>query len=287
MPKPRTRVPKVNLFQYSSHRRYIADCLESLRTENPKLSYQKLLEELQLTSKSQVFRLLKGEAFVLSKELVYRLSAYLGHSARESEFFHLLVAFGESESESDRLFFFEQLQKVARPIAKSRFSSNEYDYFSEWYLPVVRELVTHPSFQGDLGKVGKCINPPLSAKQVGDALALLERLGMVRAEGSGYVQSQAAIVPDPEFRSLVIRSYQLRHFRVVEDALKGSEQQDQHLGAITFGINDEGLQRIRAKFSEFIGEAIAIAAQYENSYDRVMQLNMQLYPMSKKLNSDP
>ena len=63
---------------------------------------------LMLTSKSQIFRLLKAEPFVLSKELVYRLSAYLGHSPREAEYFHLLVAFGEAESESDRLFFFEQ-----------------------------------------------------------------------------------------------------------------------------------------------------------------------------------
>lgn len=281
------RRPCVNLFQYSDHHTYLSDSLNALRSLNSKLSYQKLMDELQLTSKSQIFRLLKAEPFVLSKELVYRLSAYLGHSPREAEYFHLLVAFGEAESESDRLFFFEQLKKVSRPIPKARFSGTDFEYFSEWYYPVVRELVTHPKVT--LDTIGKSIYPPLTEEQVQNAIAVLEHLGMIHKEGTQYVQKQSAIVPDPEFRSLVIRSFQIRHMKIAEEALKYSNIQQQHLGAITFGINKEGEQRIRNKISEFISDVISIASQYENNYDHVMQLNLQLFPVSKviKEKTDP
>lgn len=283
--KPRIRIPKINLFLYSCHRKYLADCFAALRGENPKLSYQRLMDELQLTSKSQVFRLLKALPFVLSKELVYRLSAYLGHSRREAEYFQLLVAFGESDSETDRMFFFQQLQKVARPIARSRFSRSDFEYFSEWYLPIIREIVTCPGPVRNAAEIGALVKPPVSEAKVREAIDVLLRLRVIHTEDGAYRQSQVAIVPDPDFRSLMIRSYQIRHLQLAEESLKYSSVHEQHLGAITFGVNEEGLQRIRAKLSEFISEVISIASQYENSYDQVMQMNLQLFPVSAKLNS--
>lgn len=107
---------------------------------------------------------------------------------------------------------------------------------------------------------------------------------MIHKEGTQYVQKQSAIVPDPEFRP-----FQISHMKIAEEALKYSNIQQQHLGAITFGINKEGEQLIRNKISEFISDVISIASQYENNYDHVMQLNLQLFPVSKviKEKTDP
>ena len=99
-------------------------------------------------------------------------------------------------------------------------------------LSVVRELVTHPKVTMDT--IGKSIYPPLTEEQVQNAIAVLEHLGMIHKEGTQYVQKQSAIVPDPEFRP-----FQISHMKIAEEALKYSNIQQLHLGAITFGINKE------------------------------------------------
>jgi len=65
---------------------------------------------------------------------------------------------------------------------------------------------------------------------------------------------------------------------LAKTALYNIEKELRDISTVTLSTNKEGMEKIKARIEQFRSEIMAIANQSKNC-DRVIQLNVQLFPL--------
>ena len=68
-----------------------------------------------------------------------------------------------------------------------------YEYFSNWYHPVIRELVTMRDFNGDSKSLARMIRPPITVKQAQESVKLLLKLGLIEKQAANRYRHSSGI----------------------------------------------------------------------------------------------
>jgi uncharacterized protein (TIGR02147 family) len=268
------------IFDYTDYAQYLRDFFAEQKELNPHASYQMIAEKLGLKHKVQVFRILNGERKGLPKSLIEKFSELCQHSKRESEYFNHLIAFNEAKTLDQKNKFYEAMHKVIRPVHKYQLRSHQLDYLSEYYIPVIRELICMPSFKGDLNALAKQIRPAVTVAQVEKAIKVLLALGLVEASGQGFIQKNISVKPAQDLKDYAIKKFQRQHLDIASQMIDQLQTGEFKSTTATFGTSQAGAALIRQEMISFHHKITDLMASFNNDMDRVYQFNMQLYPLS-------
>jgi uncharacterized protein (TIGR02147 family) len=157
---------------------------------------------------------------------------------------------------------------------------NQYTYFSQWYHPVVRELVTQQDFRSDYARLARSVNPAITIRQARASVQLLLALGLVQKDGKGRLrQSDTAITTGEQYTSLAVRRFQKTAAGLAAEALERVPKEARDISTLTAGVSAAGFARMREEMARCRRRLAQIASE-DNPADRVYQLNMQLFPVS-------
>lgn len=276
---------KISVFDYLEVQEYLRDALQQLNDENNnKYSYRFIAQRLGVSSKTTIGRILTGQRRSIPSDLVTGFSRLLRHDKQESDYFELLVRFCEAKNLKDQEDLYRRLIDLPRPVRKHQLRHFEYDFFKEWYISVVREVITMYKFDGDYQRLADYIRPPISIDQAKHAVHVLEELGMIEKQEDGwYVQKDVAISSRQEIRNMALLQHQLQHIDLVKKSLMLNQQEnDYKISTATFGVNEEGFREVIKRVSEFQHEIVNLMARYDHCMDKVYQFNMYLYPLSRR-----
>jgi len=268
-----------SIFSYTSYRRLIRDFYEDKKKEEPSFSYQVFAKKAGLNAKSYIIEIVSGKK-PLSKNRIFNLSRAMGMKKRETEFFEALVNFNEAKTIKDREIFFERLKSISGKSSSKILNSDKYEYFSKWYHPVVRELVTMKDFTGDLKSIAKRIKPPITAKQIQTSVKLLLELGLIEKRSSNrYRQTDVSLTTGDDVTSLAILKFQEESFSLAQTALDKVPGEFRDIATFTAGISEGCFQTIKKELKHFRKHLAQIVEQDEDP-DRVYQLAMGFFPVS-------
>lgn len=275
------RRPRISIFDYDEHQAFIKDYFESLRKRIPSLSYQKIQQELNLSSKSQAFRLANGTLQNFSKKFTEDLIKYMKLNHLEKKYFGLLFWKYESQSEDELKVFQEKLNKI-KSMAKPLWINCRYEKFlSRWYFPALRELAIISPNPDDYEKMGEEFYPPISAEEVELGLKILMEDGILEQTDDGYIQTNALMESIPDVRKMFVRDYQIKMIECIKNSFPYSEMDLQHLTAQTFSVNQDGVQKLKSRISSFLRDVVSVVTENDDGECQVFQLNMQLLPLTK------
>ena len=133
----------------------------------------------------------------------------------ERRYFLALVDHGNAKSSAGREALFEKLVELKEQALPDESDKATLAYFSEWYHPVIRELVGTPGFRNDPVWIAGHIVPRIRPEQVRASLALQEKLGLIAfdAERQTYVQTKARISTGHRVKGMALTRYLLREVR--------------------------------------------------------------------------
>lgn len=268
-----------DIFSYTSYARFIRDFYAEKKRENPKFSYEMLSRRAGFKSRSNLIEVSAGKK-ELSKSKIFSMAQALHLGPKESEFFESLVHFNHARTLKEREFHLRKLGTLAGKSIGRLIGEGQFAYFSEWYHPVLRELVCMRSFTGDMGRLGKSLHPPITAKQAKESVELLLRLGLLEKTAQGrYRQADGALQTEDELTSFIILRYQKENLRLAEEALDGIAPRHRDISTFTAGVSEACFLTVKKELQAF-RKHLAKIVDKDEGQDRVYQLNLQFFPVS-------
>jgi uncharacterized protein (TIGR02147 family) len=170
-------------------------------------------------------------------------------------------------------------------VKESVLSQDQYDYFANWYTPVIRELVCLHDFRDDYKKIAAALIPPVLPSDAKAAVKLLLKLKMIiRQENGTYVQTNSAVVADSSVTSMAVRAFNKAMLDNAKNAVDNIDRKIRHVSGLTIGISPSAYDVLAAEIEAFKDRVKFIVNQDKES-DLIYQLNVSLFPVSRKIDA--
>jgi uncharacterized protein (TIGR02147 family) len=281
-----TEPHRPDLFAYLDHRAYLRDWFMWKKTENPRFSHRLFARLAGHKSPSLLLLVSRGDRNLTDATLPGFIKA-LVLDPEEAEFFSLLVALDRASLDEERTDVFHRISASRRFRAARRIEGDSFRYLSHWYIPAVRELATCPGYRHDPAWIATALRPPITVEQAADALDTLEALGMVRVGGDGTVQVADATLATPrEVVGLAVHNFHNAMLTRAHAAIPAFSPRERYLGAVTVAVPSARIADLKAVVAEFQERFLDLCDSMDGDADRVLQLNLQLFPMSAALTSE-
>jgi uncharacterized protein (TIGR02147 family) len=270
----------VEVFGYSDYHDFLREWVERERERRSTFSYQWLADRSGIKSRSFLRLVCVGEKD-LSTASALRVAKAMGLEGAQAEFFLVLVDLNNAEDPREKALHLERLKRIAPPSKRTILSVQQYELFETWWMIPLWEIVCAIDFGEDWAHLARQLDPPIQAGQAEHGVRLLLDLGLLeRKEDGRYVRRETSLHTQEEVKSRAVRSYQDTLMERAREALSRMPASARHISTLTFGVDEEGhrliLERIRALRSEIVD-----IAQAHADVDRVIQLNIQLFPLTK------
>lgn len=274
----------VTVFDVADYRDLLLAYYNERKAQMPLFSYRMLGGKLGIDA-SQLFRILQKEQHLparcvpLAKEL-------LGLSGRTAEYFELLIAASRSKSPSKRQ---ELLNKAfaLRDVRRRELNSKELQFLSQWWIATVRAFLEVSRGTADPATIARSLIPSISHEQVKEALELLKDLGMVKK-----LPSQKLALAEPHItvsgpeKSKAVREFQKQVMHLGAAALDTTPVDQRDISTLTMALDEECLQDLKGMAQEFRRQ-VQKRVEECTLPDRIMQLNMALFPVAQRREDVP
>lgn len=270
-----------NFFEYLDYR----DLLKELIAERQKIdkwfSYRWISQKCGISSSGFLSLVLNGRRNI-STETANSLCDVFHFTRKEKNYFLALVKYNQSADSIEKHEAFESLL-LSRPLSVKSIRADQQEYYNHWYYSAIREMVAVFPDDDSVKHISDHLLPKVTITEVKDALALLERLEFIsKKESGGYKRNDTLISSSgTEIEISVLRKYQGEMIDCAKDALYNIDKSDRDISTVTLSTNEEGLNLIRQRIEQCRAEIMTIAKSGINP-DRILQLNLQLFPLCKK-----
>jgi uncharacterized protein (TIGR02147 family) len=264
---------------YTDFRKYLKDCYETRKAQNPKFSHRYFCKKAGYGSSSSFADVLTGRRSLTSTGAL-RLSKALELTREEEEFFLHLVDFNQAGSLEVKNLHYARMLSLGR-IKLDIISRDKYEYFGKWYHAALRELLYFHPCKGDFKALGRKLNPPVPAPQVKKAVALLEKLGMIEKDAGGYYRQTASLVSTDDLgASLHVENFQAATMKLAIEALERHPMNERDISTLTATLSPESVEKVKGAVRD-LRQLVLALAQQDEKVDRVIQLNIQMFPLTR------
>jgi uncharacterized protein (TIGR02147 family) len=269
-----------NIYTYLDYRHYLNDLFASLRDAKPSFSFR-AFAKMAGSSSPNYLQLIRDRKLNIRLSGIHALSQAVKLTIRERRFFEYLAAFDHAKTHDEKDRYFRSILQAREYREIRTLDREQYELFSHWYIPVIRELITSPCCSGDPVRIGETIVPPVSPAKVRKAVRVLESLGLIRRNGDGvWTQTDRVVSTPSEVLSFAVMTYHKNVIALGRDALDRFGPEERDVRSVTVGVSEGGYAEVKKRTEAFWKEILAFSAT-EKAADRVYQINLQLFPMSK------
>lgn len=271
--------PKPNLFHYSDYRACLKDLFAYEKARNPKFSHRYLANRMGLSTSNFMLLVIQGKRN-LAPDTCRALMNAFKFTPREIDYFDTLVRFCQTQSQDEKERHHNRLLSLRQECRVERIEDRQFEYFSKWYHPVIRELIADNAFSGDPKAIARRIHPKISLREVKASVKLLLQLGLIKKTPSGYSRSAPFISTGPEVNSIAVARYHKSMAELARNAISDFPRSERNVSSCLVRLSSEGYRQMTEKINEFRKSVLAIA-QADQSPDLVYCMNFQLFPLLK------
>jgi uncharacterized protein (TIGR02147 family) len=269
-----------SIYSFVDYREYLRQELAERRAKNARFSCRAAARKLGINSGTMV-RIINGKRN-LSRNLLPKFINFLKLKPREVEYFQLLVNFDRSASVQERQRHFAKILGL-RGERKRSVGPDQYEFYHHWYYTAVREILRQKGSPCSPDDIAAALVPEISPRQAANAVETLERLGFIDRSANGSIRVRDALITTGDkWQGAAIHEFQTAMIRKALEAMEWFSKQDRDISTVTVGLSEHGLNRARSVLSRARQEILDIEEE-DKKADRIFQLNIQLFPLSKRL----
>ena len=216
----------------------------------------------------------------LSKVGVERVAQAMGLAGVDLQYFRLLVDFNQEKDSVTKKAVFKEMRTLAKENSMALVGEDQFDYYESWVNAVVREMV--PQMDGATpSQIADRLAFETQTAEVKKALALLQKVGLLKKSANGYEQAAKSITTgNLEVASLSVREMHRQMGELAVRALDEIPVKERDISGLTLGISDNAYYRITKEIADFRRRITSIVME-DSGESRVYRLNLQLFPLTK------
>jgi len=214
----------------------------------------------------------------------------MGLAGYQAEYFCRMVEFCDASSNEDKQAAYCEMQRLANDNKVRILGGESFSYFSHWINPALRELA--PIMPGAKPlEMAHMLRPSVPAADVRYSLDQMVQMGLLRRiECNGretYEQADVGINPvdnadQKAAINVAVRSMQKQFAHLAADALDEFDGSERNLSGITMGLDRAAYERVAKEMTKFRKKIESIVSEVKD-YDRVYRINLQMFPLTRKL----
>lgn len=199
----------------------------------------------------------------------------------ERDYFEALVNMNQASDLQEKNHYYQKLISMKKPGEMKLLETARYDYFSRWYLPVLREMVMFDGQRLTADEMAERFFPRVSVKEVETALHQLQELGLVFRDESGrWNQSDPVVTTGPEVKSLLVKNFHHEMIKMALAALDRYPADKRDITAVTMSARKKDVPEIKRRIAEFRHQMLKDFGNTQNP-DQVIAINIQMFPLTK------
>ncbi|MEN9825775.1 MAG: hypothetical protein RI953_1520 [Pseudomonadota bacterium] len=266
--------------EYSS---FLEDVYQWIKSHIKHYSYITFADDLGYSKTNVIHLIIRGKRR-LSPKGVDRITDALNVRGTERLYLETLVRYQNARLSSDREAFFSRLMELKAKNLSSSLEQNQLEYYSEWFHPVIRELVGMPGFNPDPHWIVKHIEPRVLPEQARKSLALLQELSLVKRseDGESFELTSQHISTGDEIASHAVVRFHQRTIEIGRESVTNFDHTERNVSSVTMACSQEMFDKIAEEIATFRKRILELADQ-DSSPDRVYQLNIQFFPFTRKI----
>lgn len=273
-----------DVFTYIDHRAYLDAWFAWKCKDNPRYSHRAFARRAGVSNPSLLHLVVKGDRNLTARTLPGFIQA-LGLGRDQEVHFRSLVDLSRARTDAERSTIFERIRSTRHFRQANALEADGFAYLSDWTVPALRELVGAPSFVAEPEWMAARLRPSVSPARARRSFEILRRLGMVVEDGDGgWLVEDVAVVTPHEVGGLAVFNYHRQMMQRAGDALE-TEAEHRHFGAVTVRVPADRLQVLKDEVAAF-QERILSLCDDDHDGEVVVQLNLQLFPLSQVLPCD-
>jgi uncharacterized protein (TIGR02147 family) len=271
-----------SLFEFIDFRKFLEAYYKEQKEKTRFFSFRYFSQKAGIASPSFLKHVIDGKRN-LTRPVIEKFCAALKLSPKEATYFRNLVLFNQAKTSAEKQEHYAVLRSMAGGVKEAVLNADQFDYFSSWYIPVVRELVTLRDFKENYKRLAQSVKPAILPSEAKAAVKVLLRLKLIeRKEDGTFRQTNAAVVADSSVTSLAVRSFTRSMIERSKDALDTVDRRERHISGLTMGISPATFEIIAAEIDAF-KDRLKIIVNQDQEGSRVYQLNIAMFPISQHL----
>lgn len=270
----------ISVFEFLEYSQYLKALYDENKRIEPAFSYRKMAREMGFTSPNYCKLLIDGERHLARRSFEQVFKA-LQLTRREQEYFGYLVEFARAKEPREKNYYFEKIATFRGERSITEIKPEQFDYLIHWYNVAIRELLSHRPDLSAPREIQKCFRPTVTTEQILHSIDLLTQLGMLEETEEGYKTTAKLLNTDGDIGSMAIRGFHRQMVGLAEESLDSVPVSKREFSSVTLSLSEKGYQKMCERIRQFREEALHIACD-DRGVDRVMQLNMHLFPLTKE-----
>jgi len=206
----------------------------------------------------------------------------MGLAGFENTYFVLMVSYAHAKGDAAKRAAFEERCALAHAHRVRVLGNEEFDYFKSWKNPVLREMAPHMPGAKPLEMAHAC-KQKISATEVSETLDFLVKANLLRKDKDGNYHQTEKSVSMGSVDAVPVAARDMQR-QMGEFAVKALDLplSERDMSGLTLGLTRRAYQRIKKELADCRRRIVAIATE-DDETEQVYRLNMQLFPMSERL----
>jgi uncharacterized protein (TIGR02147 family) len=270
-----------SIFTYTNYRCFLKDYLKAKKLEKKGFSLKVIADRAGFKARDYILRVMNGSRN-LSQSGICMLSRALRLTEKEADYFVNLVGFNQARNPGEAEIFYTKLAHIHKYGQYQKLRQDQFEYLSEWYYSAIRSLLPLLDFKDNYAMLGRLLDPPLTPGQVKTAVTLLLNLGLIqRSESGKYTASDTSLSTGDEVVSVALMQFHKQSLDLARRALDRYSSFERDVSGVTMSLSSLGFEQIKKEIQSFRKRIMEIASRDTNE-ERAFQLNIQLFPLSKR-----
>lgn len=275
-----------DIFQYVDYRAYLKDYFEESKAKSKVFSHMNFARKAGIKSSGFILHVMKGERN-LTRPVLLKVARAIKLNKRETEYFEDLVCFDQAKNQTDKNYYFERIAQTRKSINIKTLDDRQYEFYSAWYHSVLRELITLIKDNRDKKLLSKLLVPSITLRQVQKSLKLQEELRIIKKDKKGrYSQTQSFIAGGGPVRNMAVVNFQRDMLKLALETWERFKNKEISMSTVTMCMSEELVETIRKEIQKFKERILEIVGNEKKKPERVFNLNLNLFPVSKHVDSE-
>jgi uncharacterized protein (TIGR02147 family) len=269
------------VFGFHDYRGFLRDFYAQNKAGKYGFSLRAFSKRAQLRSSNYLKLVMDGERN-LTQEMAPRFAEACGLRGQAAEYFCALVLFNQAKSVNERDRAYARLSKLSRYREVHRLSRAQEAYHSHWYIPVIRELIVRKDFRDEPRWIASRLMPAITTREAEQAVQVLLELGLVTRDKRGKLSQAHALVqtPDGPLGQHISRYHRVMLARAAE-AIDGVPKAQRQIESLTLCLSEARMGDLKQRIERLCDEILQ-EYQADDESRRVVQLNIQMFPVTKE-----
>jgi uncharacterized protein (TIGR02147 family) len=274
-----------SIFSYINYRLFLSDYYREHKKKSRFFSYRYFAQKAGINSPNFLKQIIESKRN-LTPLTIDKFITALKFTEKEANFFRHLVLFNQAKSAKDKQLHYTVMVSMMHTVKEQRLNALQHEYFNHWFVPVIREIVNLYDFKENYKELAAAVTPSITVREARYAVKLLKNLKMIEQLPDGtFRQTATAIVSDSSIARMAVRSFNREMLGKAEAALNDIPVEERQIYGVTVGVSKACYDVLAAEMAAFRDRVVSIVNSDKRS-DRVYQLHLQLFPLSKKLETN-